>query len=62
MFQTNKNSYVIVAICSNGEKVGRYTFTEGPDDDWSEIANKMFYEEFKIDATEMRIESREIIK
>ena len=57
MFQTNKNSYQITAVCKNGEKEGRYTFIEGPDTDWGEIAKQMFFDEFGVYPTEMRKES-----
>lgn len=59
MFQTNKNSYRIVAICTNGDKEGRYTFIEDYDENWDTIAGRMFFDEFGVNPTEMRIESRE---
>lgn len=58
MFQTNKNSYKIVAVCRNGDKEGRYTFIEDYDENWDTIANRMFYDEFGVTPTEMEIESR----
>ncbi len=59
MFQTNKNSYQIIAVCTNDEKEGRYTLIQGPDDDWGEIAEKMFFDEFGVYPTEVRQESIE---
>lgn len=61
MFQKVKNNYRIVAVCTNGDKKGRYTFTESYDDDWSEIAERKFYEEFGVNPTRMSVESREKI-
>ena len=59
MFQRNKNSYRIVAICTNGDKEGRYTLIEDYDNNWDTIAEQMFYNEFGVNPTEMRLESRE---
>jgi hypothetical protein len=59
MFQRNKNSYRIVAVCTNENKVGRYTFIDDYDSDWSEIASQMFYDEFGVYPTKMRKESSE---
>lgn len=59
MFQSNKNSYEIVVVCKSGYKEGRYTFIEGPDENWSDIAEGMFYDEFGEYPTDMSIESRE---
>lgn len=61
MFQRNKNSYKIVAVCTNGDKKGRYTFIEDYDENWDTIAERMFYNEFGVNPTEMKIESRERI-
>ncbi len=59
MFQRNKNNYRIVAECTNGDKIGRYTFIDGPDDDWGEIAAKMFFDEFGVKPTLIQMISRE---
>lgn len=61
MFQTNKNSYRVVVICTNGDKEGRYTVIEDYDDNWDTIAEQMFFNEFGEKPTEMRVESRERI-
>ena len=61
MFQKNKNSYRTTVICINGNKIGTYTFIESSDDDWSNIASQMFYNEFGFYPTEMRVEIREVI-
>ena len=58
MFQTNKNSYEIVAVCKKGDKEGRYTFIEDYDDNWSDIAEEMFYDEFGEYPTSSTLESR----
>lgn len=58
MFQRNKNSYRIVAICTNGDKEGRYTFIE-TDDDWGRIAKQLFCDEFGVEPTRMKLESSE---
>ena len=59
MFQSNKDSYEIIAVCKKDDKEGRYTFIEGLDENWSDIAESMFYDEFGEYPTEMSIESRE---
>ncbi len=59
MFQQAKYSYRITAVCTNGDKEGRYTFVQNYDDDWGEIAEQLFYDEFGVNPTEMKIESRE---
>ena len=59
MFQRNKNSYRIVAVCRNGVQEGRYTFIEGYDEDWFTIASRMFYVEFGINPIEGHLISRE---
>ncbi len=61
MFRRNKNSYKIVAICTNGNKKGKYTFTEDDDENWDTIAEKMFYDEFGVNPTEMEVKSRKKI-
>ncbi|MDD2434836.1 MAG: hypothetical protein PHO63_01125 [Bacilli bacterium] len=38
--------------CKNGDKVGVYTVIEDEGSDWSELASKMFYNEFGIYPTE----------
>ena len=59
MLQTNKNSYRVIVVCRNGEKEGRYTFIEDYDETWETIACQMFYDEYGVNPTEMKIESRE---
>lgn len=61
MFQTNKNSYEVVVICKNGDKEGRYTIIEDYDENWDTLASQMFYDEFGINPTEMKVISREKI-
>lgn len=56
-----KNSYRDVAVCRNKEKEGRYSFIENFDDDWGEIAEAKFREEFGVNPTQIEIESREKI-
>lgn len=59
MFQKVKNNYRVAVVCRQGDKEGRYTFTESYDDDWGEIAKRMFYEEFGVNPAEVSIISRE---
>lgn len=59
MFQRNKFSYKIVAYCTNGDKEATYEFIESYDATWSDIASDMFYDEFGIRPTRMKLESRE---
>ena len=59
MFQRNKNSYRIVALCKNEDKEGRYTFIEDYDEDWGTIASQKFYDEFGVYPVEVELESRE---
>ena len=59
MFQQVKNNYQTTATCKNGEKEGTYTFIESYDDDWSDIASSMFYDEFGVSPNEMHLISRE---
>lgn len=61
MFQSNKNSYRIVAVCKNGDYEGRYSFIENHDEDWGTIAEGMFYDEFGVASTETYLESRETL-
>ena len=61
MFNRVKNNYRDVAVCSDGEHEGRYTFTESYDDDWSELAAEQFEEEFGTKPNSMTLESREKI-
>ena len=61
MFNRNKNSYRIVAVCKNSDKEGRYTFIDDYDEDWGTIASRMFYDEFGVSPTKMAIETRERI-
>ena len=59
MFQRVKNSYKNVAVCRNKENEGRYSFIENYDDDWGEIAESKFREEFGVNPTHIELESRE---
>ena len=59
MFQRSKTNYRIVAICTNGDREGKYTFIENYDEHWGTIAEQMFYDEFGIKPTRMQLESRE---
>ena len=43
MFQKNKFSHMVTVQCSDGEHEATYTFIEGPDDDYGEIAKEKFY-------------------
>lgn len=61
MFQRNKNSYEIVAECSNGEYTEEYSFTVDYDDDWSDIAEELFYDDFGVNSTRTRLISRNTI-
>lgn len=58
MFQRVKNNYEDVAVGRNGDKEGRYTFTESYDDDWGEIVKEKFREEFGENPREVELESR----
>lgn len=58
MFKT-KNTYRDVAVCTDGKNIGRYTFTEDYDDDWGEIAERKFEEEFGTKPNNIELESRE---
>lgn len=61
MFNRVKNNYRDVAVCSDAENEGRYTFIESYDDDWGEIAERKFEEEFGTKPTRISLESREKI-
>ena len=61
MFQRVKNNYRDVAVCRNNEHEGRYTFIESYDDDWGEIAEAKFRDQFGENPTEVSLESREKI-
>ena len=61
MFRKVKNNYRIVAVCTNGDKEGRYTFVESYDDDCGSIAEEKFYDEFGVNPTRIKLESREKI-
>ena len=59
MFQRNKNSYIIIARCSNGDKESTYEFVEEYDEYWGEIAKELFLADFGIEPTSMTLVSRE---
>ena len=61
MFNRVKNNYRIVAVCSNGDNEGRYTFIQSYDDDWGEIAAEKFEDEFGKKPREIRLVSRETV-
>lgn len=58
MFQRNKNSYEIVAECSNSQYSEEYTFIVDYDDDWGEIAEELFYDDFEVNPTRTCLISR----
>ena len=61
MFQRVKNNYRVVVVCKNGDIEATYTFVESYDDNWDEMAESRFYEEFGIRPMEMKLLSREKI-
>lgn len=58
MFQRNKNNYEITAECSNNQHNEEYTFTVDYDDDWGEVAEELFYDDFGVNPTRIRLISR----
>lgn len=58
MFQQNKNNYEIVATCKNGDKEATYTFIENYDECWDEIAESLFYDDFAVKPTSIKLISR----
>lgn len=61
MFQKSKTNYKITAECSVDDKSGTYTFTVSYDENWSDIAEQLFYDEFGEYPSCLSIISRETI-
>lgn len=57
MFEKSKISHQYTVTCKNGDKTGTYTFIASPDDEYGQIAERMFFDEFGIYPNEIRRDS-----